>query len=86
MFTISFLQCSENKAIPYAYGQPIRVWAAHISIRIWDRPIRVWAKIRVRDGTEKHLFKDFKMKLPGFARTRPLLFSGTILSNLLNKI
>ena len=26
------------------------------------------------------------MKLPGFARPRPLLFSGTILSNLLNKI
>ena len=26
------------------------------------------------------------MKLPGFARTRPLLVSRTILSNLLNKI
>ena len=35
---------------------------------------------------EKHLFKDFKLKLPAFARTRPLLFSRTGLSNLLNKI
>ena len=26
------------------------------------------------------------MKLPAFARTRPLLFSRTVLSNLLNKI
>ena len=33
---------------------------------------------------EKHLFKDFKLKLPAFARTRPLLFNRTGLSNLLN--
>ena len=33
-----------------------------------------------------HLFKDFKLKLPAFARTRPLLFNRTGLSNLLNKI
>ena len=32
------------------------------------------------------LFKDFKLKLPAFARTRPLLFNRTGLSNLLNKI
>ena len=32
------------------------------------------------------MFKDFKLKLPAFARTRPLLFSRTGLSNLLNKI
>ena len=31
-------------------------------------------------------FKDFKLKLPAFARTRLLLFSRTGLSNLLNKI
>ena len=36
--------------------------------------------------TEKYLFKDFKLKLPAFARTRPLLFNRTGLSNLLNKI
>ena len=32
------------------------------------------------------MFKDFKLKLPAFARTRPLLFNRTGLSNLLNKI
>ena len=32
------------------------------------------------------MFKVFKVKLPAFARTRPLLFSRTLLSNLLNKI
>ena len=36
---------------------------------------------------EKHLFKDFRLKLPAVARTRPLLFNiRTELSNLLNKI
>ena len=35
---------------------------------------------------EKHLFKDFKLKLLAFAHTRPLLFSRTGFSNLLNKI
>ena len=34
----------------------------------------------------KRPFKVFKVKLPAFARTRPLLFSRTGLSNLLNKI
>ena len=48
---LSIPSMRKNKAIPYAYGLPICVWAAHISIRIWDRQIRVWAKIRVRDGT-----------------------------------
>ena len=32
------------------------------------------------------MFKDFKLKLLAFARTRPLLFSRTGFSNLLNKI
>ena len=32
------------------------------------------------------MFKVFKVKPPAFARTRPLLFSRTLLSNLLNKI
>ena len=32
------------------------------------------------------MFKDFRLKLPAFARTRPLLFSRTGFSNLLNKI
>ena len=32
------------------------------------------------------MFKDFYKKLPAFARTRPLLFNRTGLSNLLNKI
>ena len=32
------------------------------------------------------MFKDFKLKLPAFARTRPLLFNRTGLNNLLNKI
>ena len=35
---------------------------------------------------EKHLFKNFELKLTGFARARPLLCSRTGLSNLLNKI
>ena len=35
---------------------------------------------------EKQAFKVFKVKLPAFARTRPLLFSRTLLSNLFNKI
>ena len=32
------------------------------------------------------MFKDFKLKLPAFARTRPLLANRTGFSNLLNKI
>ena len=32
------------------------------------------------------MFKDFKLKLPTFAHTRPLLFNRTGFSNLLNKI
>ena len=35
---------------------------------------------------ETLVYKDFKLKLPAFAHTRPLLFSRTGLSNLLNKI
>ena len=34
----------------------------------------------------QHLFKKFELKLTAFARARPLLFSRTGLSNLLNKI
>ena len=32
------------------------------------------------------MFKDFRLKLPAFACTRPLLFNSTGLSTLLNKI
>ena len=35
---------------------------------------------------EKHLFKKFELKLTAFAHARPLLFSRTGLSSLLNKI
>ena len=42
--------------------------------------------VSVKTGHVRHLFKTFRLKLPAFARTRPLLFSRTGLSNLLNKI
>ena len=52
----------------------------------WAGPLDISDILSVQYKIKKNLFKDFRLKLPAFARTRPLLFSRTGFSNLLNKI
>ena len=49
-------------------------------------PLFRYSAIPRNTTSQKQAFKVFKVKLPAFARIRPLLFSRTLLSNLLNKI